>query len=72
MAALALARSGKRVLVLERGPWAARDETAWSPRSILLEQKYRSLTPYEAPQFGGRKLVYPNDNRVPVCFSRTA
>ncbi len=61
MAALALARSGKRVLVLERGPWAARDETAWSPRSILLEQKYRSLTPYEAPQFGGRKLVYPNE-----------
>jgi choline dehydrogenase-like flavoprotein len=59
--ALALARAGKRVLILERGPWVARDDTAWDPRAILLEQKYRSDTPYDAPQFSGRKLLYPNE-----------
>lgn len=58
--ALELARAGKSVLILDRGRWVDRDDTAWDTRAILLDQKYRGPTPYDAPQFGGRKLLYPN------------
>lgn len=44
MMALQLARAGQRVLLLERGSWVARDESAWDPTAILLERKYRSET----------------------------
>lgn len=60
-AALTLAQAGRRVLLLERGTWASRDDSAWDPQAILIEQKYRSQTPYEAPQFSGRKLIFPNE-----------
>lgn len=44
MMALQLARAGQRVLLLERGDWVARDESAWDPTAILLDRKYRSET----------------------------
>jgi choline dehydrogenase-like flavoprotein len=46
MTALQLVRAGKRVLLLERGGWADRDASAWDPRAILVEGKYKSATPY--------------------------
>lgn len=58
--ALELTRAGKSVLVLDRGRWVDRDDSAWDTRAILLDQKYRGTTPYDAPQFAGRKLMYPN------------
>ena len=58
--ALQLARAGKSVLVLDRGRWVDRDDSAWSPRMILTDRKYRSETPYEAPQAVRRKLMFPN------------
>jgi choline dehydrogenase-like flavoprotein len=61
MTALKLAHAGLSVLVLDRGRWVDRDDSAWDTRAILIDQKYRSPTPYEAPQFGGRKLLHPNE-----------
>lgn len=58
--ALTLARAGLRVLVLERGRWVDRDDSAWDPAAILIERKYRSSTPYEVDGRGGRTLSYPN------------
>jgi choline dehydrogenase-like flavoprotein len=48
------------VLILDRGRWVDRDDSAWDTKAILLDQKYRGSTPYDAPQIGGRKLMYPN------------
>ncbi len=61
MSALRLAEAGLRVLVLERGRWVDRDDSAWDPRAILIDQKYRSRSPYEADRWRGRGLVYPNE-----------
>lgn len=56
-----LAAAGHSVLVLERGGPAARDASAWDARAILIDQRYRSTIPFEAPQFGGRRrLLHPN------------
>lgn len=44
MMALQLARAGQRVLLLERGDWVARDDSAWDPTAILLDRKYQSET----------------------------
>ncbi len=59
--ALKLARAGLKVLVLERGPWVDRDETAWDPRAIQIERKYRSVTPYEVDERWGRRVTYADD-----------
>ena len=62
MVALAAVRAGLRVLLIERGRWVDRDETAWDPRSILLDRKYRSVSPFETPRFGfGRTRFYPDE-----------
>ncbi|MBI3983126.1 MAG: GMC family oxidoreductase [Gemmatimonadetes bacterium] len=61
MVALELARAGVPVTVLERGDWARRDDSAWDPRAILIERRYRSATPYEAHQGIRRRLHYPNE-----------
>lgn len=47
LTALRLAEAGKRVLVLERGRHVARDDTAWDPRAILVERRYRSASEME-------------------------
>ena len=61
MTALKLAEAGLSVLVLERGRWVDRDDSAWDTHAIHVEQKYRSPSPFEAPQFGGPKLLHPNE-----------
>jgi choline dehydrogenase-like flavoprotein len=61
MTALRLAQAGLRVLVLERGRWVDRDDSAWDARAILIDQKYQSRSPYEADQWRGRAMVYPNE-----------
>ncbi|RMD92746.1 MAG: GMC family oxidoreductase, partial [Calditrichaeota bacterium] len=61
MAALQLARAGINVLVLERGRWVDRDDSAWDANAILIERKYRSASPYEADQWIGRSLIYPDE-----------
>jgi choline dehydrogenase-like flavoprotein len=61
MVALALARAGVSVTVLERGDWAARDDSAWDPMAIHVERRYRSATPYEADQWVRRRLLFPNE-----------
>lgn len=59
--ALKLASAGVRVLVLERGRWADRDESAWNARAIQIDRKYKSHTPYEVDERRGRELTYPDD-----------
>src|SRR5260370_12562825 len=39
--ALALARRGADVLVIERGPRLPREEQNWSPRAVFLEHRYK-------------------------------
>src|SRR5216684_3025646 len=39
--ALALARRGVDVLVIERGPRLPREEQNWSPRAVFLEHRYK-------------------------------
>lgn len=59
--ALRLAEAGLRVLVLERGRWVARDDSAWDARQILIERRYRSGTPYEVDERWGRTQTFPDD-----------
>jgi choline dehydrogenase-like flavoprotein len=59
--ALKLARAGVRVLVLERGRWVDRDDSAWDSRVIQIDRKYKSETPYEVDERWGRELTYPDD-----------
>lgn len=59
--ALKLARAGKRVLLLERGRWVDRDDSAWDPVAIQIERKYRGPTPYEVDERRGREVTYPDD-----------
>jgi choline dehydrogenase-like flavoprotein len=59
--ALKLAATGLKVLVLERGRWVDRDDSAWDPSAILIDRKYESQTPYEVDERWGRKRVYPDD-----------
>jgi choline dehydrogenase-like flavoprotein len=60
--AATLAKAGLKVLVLERGRWVTRDESAWDPNAILVDRKYRSSTPHEVDERWGRKLTYPDDS----------
>jgi choline dehydrogenase-like flavoprotein len=52
---------GVRVLVLERGRYVDRDDTAWDSRVIQIERKYKSKTPYEVDERWGRETTYPDD-----------
>jgi choline dehydrogenase-like flavoprotein len=62
MVALAAVRAGLRVLLIERGRWVDRDDSAWDPRAILLDRKYRSASPFETPRYGfGRTSFYPDE-----------
>ena len=57
MAALPLVKLGLRVLLIERGQWVDRDASAWDPRAILMDRKYRRASPYQI----GPRLVYPDE-----------
>lgn len=59
--ALQLARAGVKVLVLERGRWVDRDETAWDPMAIHIDRRYKGTTPYKIAARGKHKLTYPDD-----------
>ncbi len=59
--ALRLAEAGKQVLLLERGTWVDRDDSAWDPLAILVDRKYKSKTAHELPEKNGRKLSHPDD-----------
>lgn len=63
LAAHALTRAGRRVLLLERGRWAHRDELDWDQREILLKQRYRGPTPLLIKQYGARRFseVFANE-----------
>ncbi|MBE0592256.1 MAG: GMC family oxidoreductase, partial [Gemmatimonadales bacterium] len=58
--ALSLARAGRRVLVIERGRWVDRDESAWDPVAIQIEQKYRGESPEEQDGRDGRTMYHPD------------
>jgi choline dehydrogenase-like flavoprotein len=58
--ALSLARAGRRVLVIERGRWVDRDDSAWDPVAIQIEQKYRSESPEEQDGRDGRIMYHPD------------
>jgi choline dehydrogenase-like flavoprotein len=58
--ALTLARTGRRVLIIERGRWVDRDDSAWDPVAIQIEQKYRSESGDEVDGRRGRTVVYPD------------
>lgn len=67
MTAFQLARAGLKVLVLERGDWVARDDSAWDTRAIMVDGKYRSPTPvtvaggadcFPQQQVGGNSVIY--------------
>ncbi|MFQ5747266.1 MAG: GMC family oxidoreductase [Gemmatimonadota bacterium] len=58
--ALRLAEAGLSVLVLERGRWVDRDESAWDTHAIHIQQKYRGEIPFESHTAGLTGLVYPN------------
>ncbi|MFQ5627789.1 MAG: GMC family oxidoreductase [bacterium] len=60
MAARQLAAAGMRVLLLERGDWVARDDSAWDVKQILIDRKYKTKTAFEADQWLGRRLVHPD------------
>ena len=61
MIALRLAEAGARVLVLERGGWVDRDDTAWDTRAILIGRKYKSSTPFFDHQHRRPIPVYPDE-----------
>src|SRR5258705_5339337 len=62
MVALAAVRAGLRVLLIERGRWVDRDDSAWDARTILIDRKYRSVSPFETPRLGfGRTRFYPDE-----------
>jgi choline dehydrogenase-like flavoprotein len=59
--ALKLAAAGVRVIVLERGRWADRDDSAWDSRAIQVDRKYKSRTPYEVDERKGREITHPDE-----------
>jgi choline dehydrogenase-like flavoprotein len=62
--ALSLARAGRRVLVVERGRWVDRDDSAWDPVAIQIEKKYRSESPEDQQGRGGGRTMYHPDAAV--------
>src|SRR3954471_12744901 len=62
--AYALSRAGLKVLLVERGGWAHRDQTDWDGRSILLDGRYRSESPVRVRQRDGdpqaEQETFPN------------
>lgn len=63
MAAQVLTRAGKRVLLLEKGRWAHRDDLDWDQSEILLRLRYKARVPLLVKQYGAREFseVFPNE-----------
>ena len=53
--ALALTEAGLRVVLLERGRPARRDDGDWDPRRMLLGDRYRGSSPVQVRQYGARR-----------------
>lgn len=60
MTARQLVKAGRSVLLLERGRWAQRDETAWDATALYVHRMYQSDAPYIISQGRRDKSVYPN------------
>lgn len=62
--AYALSRAGLKVLLVERGGWAHRDQADWDGRAILLDGRYRSESPVRVRQRDGdpeaEEDLFPN------------
>ena len=50
----AMAKAGRRVLLIERGGRPKRDDDDWNQRRILIEQRYRSHSPIVVRRHGAR------------------
>ncbi len=61
MTALRLAEAGARVLVLERGRWVDRDDSAWDTDAVLISRKYKSCTPFLDHQQRRPVPVFPDE-----------
>lgn len=61
LAALPAVQAGLRVLLLERGRWVDRDDSAWDAKQILVDRKYRSASPYYQQTRLGRSTIYPDE-----------
>ena len=44
-AAYSLAKTGLNTLLLEKGNWVKRDETAWNAKDIFINKRYKSYAP---------------------------
>jgi len=62
--ALVLAKAGMKVLVLERGDWARRDDADWNPRAILIEKRYQGPSPLQVRQREGTGFQDVAENEV--------
>ena len=62
--AYALSKAGFRTLLLERGDWVRRDAGDWSPRKILIEQRYKSASAMQVRQYGNRAFQPTSFNEV--------
>jgi choline dehydrogenase-like flavoprotein len=62
--AYALAPSGKRILLLDRGNYVPRKKDKWSPRAVNVDGKYQTNEVWR-DQVGGRP--WPEGN---VCHTR--
>ncbi len=62
--AYACVKAGLRTVVIERGGWPARDDDDWSPRRILLDQRYRSESGYESVLYGDGATRVEHANAV--------
>ncbi|MBK37244.1 MAG: hypothetical protein CME26_17195 [Gemmatimonadetes bacterium] len=63
-AALACVRAGLRTVVVERGGWPERDTDDWSPRGILLDQRYRDKVAFESRLYGHGSVRIERPNSV--------
>lgn len=61
--AYALVKSGIKTLLIEKGDWPKRDADDWDGRKILIEQRYKSASPFLIKQYRDKdfKLKYPDE-----------
>ena len=61
--ALCLVEAGLKVVLLERGDWARRDDLDWDPESVLLRKRYQGASPVLTRQYDDTTFepVYPNE-----------
>ena len=61
-AAYSLAKTGLNTLLLEKGNWVKRDETAWNAKDIFINKRYKSYAPvYVNQNNNGTQEVYFNE-----------